>query len=854
MGIFLPAAGARAEAGTAARTDQADLVVATLAVGGVELWDPPTPVVQVLPVGSFGESTTLTFSLPKAGEVTGMSFGFTPAMQIEEGETVTLQLPGFLGAPNASSDVESTLGKVASATWTLSDTTVVLTVNATIAPNETVLVHIPSAMGVGLPLDGIRWQQLSIAVSCSAVDGPISADPRTPIVYTQPVGAFGSSHTIAFSPAKAGSPTRITLNFQAKMKLFPGETVTFVLPSILGSSAELCIGPPPGHTAAFATGNWTLSGSTLALTVHQEVAADESVAVLIPSSAGLALPASGLPRDWANFSVFSDALEGPVIAYPPTPLFASQPVGVLNDTLLVLEPGCPSSPASFNLSFLPSMAIDAGSVLTLAVPAGLNSRVFNCSEEDVDVDGFTRCVGDWTCGIPSLCNGTTVPVSSTPPGFVTQVRWLPGLASSSEYSFWNGSEVVARNASELWGAKSLLFDVASSVGALTPVTISLQASASLELPRGVLETDRFGITLACDAASGPVPATAVTTTLGHASLFARRPRAALSMLDAGLTTALAFDVLLATDLPGHAPVDWPARNGATSRLEFFLPGFKYASTAACPAGICPVDVLGPSAAKFMHTPEHPCASFSPVQYVGCGWSASYAGLTDASVCYRVTCPAGCPSEGGEDVYRTCAGSPPTYLDHVRAAGGGASLVQSSICASARAANAVRLAGGDIVVTVHGNVTAPVCDAAGAPAPREVAVAAAGGEAQWLRFYAPVDARAGEWDVARHTLIVTLRQDEGADAGEVLAFSVANFSSKQGISGASAGLTTRLVVDDTCQADSTRGVSVEPIGSMRTTSEISFAPLAAGLPAAITVRFTPEMPIAANENIIVRLNK
>jgi hypothetical protein len=53
-------------------------------------------------------------------------------------------------------------------------------------------------------------------------------------------------------------------------------------------------------------------------------------------------------------------------------------VGTLNHTLLVLSstdadlrnhllnpPACPSKPASFNLSFLPSMPIDAGSVLTL---------------------------------------------------------------------------------------------------------------------------------------------------------------------------------------------------------------------------------------------------------------------------------------------------------------------------------------------------------------------------------------------------------------------------------------------------------------------------------------------------------
>jgi hypothetical protein len=44
---------------------------------------------------------------------------------------------------------------VANATWTLSDTRVVLTVGATIVPGEAVLVHVPEALGVRLPLLGL---------------------------------------------------------------------------------------------------------------------------------------------------------------------------------------------------------------------------------------------------------------------------------------------------------------------------------------------------------------------------------------------------------------------------------------------------------------------------------------------------------------------------------------------------------------------------------------------------------------------------------------------------------------------------------------------------------------------------
>jgi len=57
-----------------------------------------------------------------------------------------------------------------------------------------------------------------------------------------------------------------------------------------------------------------------------------------------------------------------------------------------------------------------------------------------------------------------------------QVRWMPGGASSTEYRFWNGSEAVARNASELFGASALLFDVATPTLHPIPYTLNPQPS------------------------------------------------------------------------------------------------------------------------------------------------------------------------------------------------------------------------------------------------------------------------------------------------------------------------------------------------------------------------------------------
>jgi hypothetical protein len=111
--------------------------------GGVVPFDPPTPVRRVNPVGSFTESTNLTFTLPKAEEVTGMSFGFTPLMEIASGETVTLHLPGFYG-DSSESAVNSTGDAVDIATWNNVDETLEFFVGRTIAPNEEVHVDVPS--------------------------------------------------------------------------------------------------------------------------------------------------------------------------------------------------------------------------------------------------------------------------------------------------------------------------------------------------------------------------------------------------------------------------------------------------------------------------------------------------------------------------------------------------------------------------------------------------------------------------------------------------------------------------------------------------------------------------------------
>ena len=462
VGIRLPSSGVRAEATRSVRSDQDDLIVGSQSEGGVVPFDPPTPVRRVNPVGSFTESTNLTFTLPKAEEVTGMSFGFTPLMEIASGETVTLHLPGFYG-DSSESAVNSTGDAVDIATWNNVDETLEFFVGRTIAPNEEVHVDVPSELGIHVPIDGVRWKQLTIGLSSSAADGPVAVNPLTPIIYTQPVGDFGTSSAIQFEPAMAGSPTRITLNFRPRMRLAPEETITFVLPLIIGDSAVLCIGPAPGYDATFEAANWSLATSELILTVAAPVDADEHVSVVVPSSAGLTLPAAGFPADWANFTVSVDALEGPILVTPSTSLAASQPVGVLNDTRLVLDPGCPGEPASMNLSFLPTMNIEQDARFTLAVP-GLNRAVFNCTELRTDADGFERCVGEWTCIVPSLCSGTVVAVTASPAGAFEEARWEPRDATIVQYRFpvpGNGTALL--DVSELRSADALVFEASAPI-------------------------------------------------------------------------------------------------------------------------------------------------------------------------------------------------------------------------------------------------------------------------------------------------------------------------------------------------------------------------------------------------------
>ena len=365
---------------------------------------------SVLPIGSFGESTSLYFDPPRYTSIVRMFFAFRPVMAIDPGETISLKLPGFYG-PNASTwpvdfSDENVIGN---ATWTFADEVVVLSVVRNISAGQLIHVNISDALKVRAPVEGLRINQNTIGMATDAKDGPLPLDPATPLTSLQGIGSFKNT-SVDFIPRRAGAIVRIVISFAPNMQVITGDTISVVLRSVIGISSDLCIGAAPGYETRIENASWHLNSSTLVLTVSQDIEIDEQVSVLIPSSAGLMLPSTGLSVDTTNFTISTDAVRGPVPQYPLTYITESPRVGVLNDTVVHVTPGCAGEPSSLSFGFRPGMQIYGGDTLSLTFPS-LAEGLYRCTESFQIPRVKLVCVGTWLCNA-SLSSNPTFQVQS----------------------------------------------------------------------------------------------------------------------------------------------------------------------------------------------------------------------------------------------------------------------------------------------------------------------------------------------------------------------------------------------------------------------------------------------------------
>eukprot|EP00961_Rhodomonas_salina_P131178 1765497-Rhodomonas_salina.1 len=101
------------------------------------------------------------------------------------------------------------------------------------AENEFVRLTIPSTVCFILPFEGIRRDEPTLTIATDAKEGVVLP---APVLDTDPVGSFMGSTELAYSPARAGAETQITLRFRNKMRIRAGQIMRLTLPGFLGGS------------------------------------------------------------------------------------------------------------------------------------------------------------------------------------------------------------------------------------------------------------------------------------------------------------------------------------------------------------------------------------------------------------------------------------------------------------------------------------------------------------------------------------------------------------------------------------------------------------------------------------------
>ena len=212
-GASLPALGVAPAAAAANHATAADgIYLSAKAIDG-DVMDWPVQIVQS--IGAL-VSSTLSYTRPVAGAVTGLQLSFAVSVALDSKTDVHLSLPGFtLGwQPPVSAETILPLpggcDGCSACTWNNSQQIVILTLAVGYTPLATVDVTIPYGAGLILPSTGVGRddaRDITIAIPFSP-GGPV---PPMPVV-SETVGAvLGSS--LDYDPEIAGHPTAIQIKF-----------------------------------------------------------------------------------------------------------------------------------------------------------------------------------------------------------------------------------------------------------------------------------------------------------------------------------------------------------------------------------------------------------------------------------------------------------------------------------------------------------------------------------------------------------------------------------------------------------------------------------------------------------------
>jgi hypothetical protein len=235
------------------RTNDTRIKIATNASGGPM---PVTLLTSVQPVGSFGNSPRLRYSVEGTGigrvdAVASILLSFTAEMRLFPGDTVVLNLPTFTAAADRTLNPQAqNLGGsgAVTASWKAATEQLSFTINTEVEARHAALILVPTEMGIILPAGGLRENQENLKISTNAARGPM---PALRIASTPAVGAFDRAEFESFPECQVFRRAEHIIKFQLTAVVSAGETVTVNM-----FDFELSPGASAGNTNNAGTFVW----------------------------------------------------------------------------------------------------------------------------------------------------------------------------------------------------------------------------------------------------------------------------------------------------------------------------------------------------------------------------------------------------------------------------------------------------------------------------------------------------------------------------------------------------------------------------------------------------------------------
>ena len=325
-------------------------------------------------VGAFLISS-LDFS-PKiataAGTNISINLSFSLTFAAQSGESLNLTLPGFrvpLAGTVAAGSIVVGGGASSALDIVMGVEEVQMRLITDVPANAAVVVTIPEAASIHLPLAGVSSDIAGVKLKSTAVAGPSSGQALAQVAA---VGVFTSSRLhFTLDPSNpaaapvAGEAAPLLLSFSLNRVIAPGERVLLLLPGFTG--ADVSSLPISNLTVgADFSGSWDLDTASVALEAVSGAVAGAELSLVVSSTAGIRLPSGGVTANDTAITISTNAAAGPS---DPTAVLETEGVAAVSGHTLDLAGAAATVASNMTLSFTLSSPLSPGDTVSLLLPS-----------------------------------------------------------------------------------------------------------------------------------------------------------------------------------------------------------------------------------------------------------------------------------------------------------------------------------------------------------------------------------------------------------------------------------------------------------------------------------------------------